>query len=104
MTSAVGPFYWTWPSLENWGWLLAIAVLGIGGHLALIQALTVTEAGLLQPFNYTLFLWAIVIGYVAFGDLPDRWTLAGAAIILASGLYAWHRERVRAREAAAKTA
>ena len=41
------------------------------------------------------------IGYVVFGDWPDRWTLAGAAIILASGLYAWHRERIRARKAAA---
>ena len=99
-TSFVGPFTWVTPDGMGWLMLLAIAALGSGAHLALIHAFGLAEAGALQPFSYTLLLWAAVIGYVAFGDVPDAWTLAGAAIILASGLYAWHRERVRAREAA----
>jgi drug/metabolite transporter (DMT)-like permease len=98
-TSLVGPFTWTTPDAQGWALLVLLAALGSGAHLALIKALSLAEASALQPFGYTLFLWAIVIGYLAFGDLPDRWTLAGGGIILASGLYAWHRERVRARQA-----
>lgn len=93
-TTTVGPFVWVWPDARGWGLLLAIAVLGSLSHLALIKALGYAEAGGLQPFSYTLFLWAVVIGYLIFGDIPDEWTIAGAVVIIASGLYAWHRERL----------
>lgn len=94
-TSAVGPFVWVWPDAKGWLLLLAIAALGTLSHLALIKALGYAEAGSLQPYSYTLLVWAAVVGFVMFGDIPDTWTIAGAAIIIASGLYAWHRERVR---------
>ena len=97
-TSLVGPFVWIWPDATGWGLLIAIALLGSGAHLALIKALSLAEAGAMQPYSYTLLVWAAVIGWLAFGDVPDRWTFAGAGIILASGIYAWHRERVRAAE------
>lgn len=97
-TTLVGPSSWVWPDPAGWAMLIAIALLGSAAHVALIKALSLAEASALQPYGYTLFLWAIIIGYLGFGDLPDRWTLAGGAIILASGLYAWHRERVRSRE------
>lgn len=96
-TTLVGPFTWTQPTPAGWALLVAIALLGSGGHLALIKALGLAEAGALQPYSYTLLLWATVIGYFAFDHIPDHWTLAGAGLVLASGLYAWHRERVRAR-------
>jgi len=96
LTTFIGPFYWTWPDARGWGLLLAIALMGSAAHLALINALARAEASALQPFGYTMLMWAAVIGYLAFGDVPDRWTVAGAGLILASGLYAWHRERVRA--------
>ncbi len=102
-TSLVGPFMWTNPDAKGWAMLVAIALMGAGAHLALIRALSLTEASVLQPYGYTMFLWAILIGWLVFGDLPDRWTLAGGAIILASGLYAWRRERVKSREALATT-
>ena len=102
-TSFVGPFTWVAPDASGWLMLIAIAVLGCGAHLALIQAFVLAEAGVLQPFSYSLLLWATLIGYFGFGDVPDRWTLAGATLILASGLYAWHRERVlRGRETAGR--
>lgn len=94
-TSAIGPFVWIWPDLRGWVLLLAIAALGTLSHLALIKALSYAEAGGLQPYGYTLLVWAAVIGFVMFGDVPDAWTIAGAAIVIASGLYAWHRERLR---------
>jgi drug/metabolite transporter (DMT)-like permease len=95
-TSLVGPFVWIGPDAAGWIMLIAIALLGSCAHLALIKALSLAEASALQPYAYTLLLWAAVIGAVAFGDIPDGWTLSGAALILASGLYAWHRERLRA--------
>lgn len=97
-TTLVGPAIWVWPSPSGWAMLIGIAIMGSLAHFALIQALSLAEASALQPFGYTLFLWVIPIGYLAFGDVPDHWTLAGAAVILASGLYAWHRERVWAQE------
>ncbi len=63
-----------------------------GGHYLMIDAFRRGEAGLVAPFKYTSLLWAIVIGYVAFGELPDRWTLTGAAIIVLAGLYVFYRE------------
>ena len=75
--------------------LVKFAVSGslvCGGHYLMIDAFRRGEAGLVAPFKYTSLLWAIVIGYIAFGELPDGWTLAGAAIIVSAGLYVFYRE------------
>jgi drug/metabolite transporter (DMT)-like permease len=100
LTSLVGPAVWVWPDANGWMLLGAIALLGSLAHIAFIRALGMTEPSRLQPYNYTLFVWAVVVGYAFFGDMPDAWTLAGAAVIIASGIYAWHRERVRSGAAA----
>jgi drug/metabolite transporter (DMT)-like permease len=97
-TSTVGPFVWVWPDAHGWWLLLLIAVLGTLSHLALIKALGYAEAGSLQPYSYTLLIWAAVFGVIVFGDIPDRWTIAGATVIILSGLYAWHRERLATRD------
>ena len=96
--SLIGPFYWVPPDAEGWATLLVVALLGAGAHIAMIKAITLAAPVILQPFSYALFVFAVVVGYVMFGDIPDRFTIAGAALIVASGLYAWHRERVRASE------
>ncbi len=95
LTSLMGPAVWVWPDARGWMLLGAIALLGSLAHIAFIRALGITQPSRLQPFSYTLFVWAVVVGYLFFGDIPDAWTFAGAAIIIASGIYAWHRERVR---------
>ena len=51
------------------------------------------DIGLVAPFRYTSLLWAIVLGFVVFGDLPDGWTLFGAAIVVGAGLFTLWRER-----------
>lgn len=94
-TTAVGPFYWRWPDAQGWSLLVAIALLGSAAHWALIRALGLAEASVLQPFSYGLLFFAALIGFLAFGDSPDAWTSTGALVIIASGLYAWHRERWR---------
>lgn len=96
--SFFGPFYWEWPDARGWGLLLLAGLLGSIGHATVIKALEIAPASVLQPFNYTLLVWATGIGFVVFGDLPDIWTVVGAAIIVSSGLYVWWRERVRASD------
>jgi drug/metabolite transporter (DMT)-like permease len=53
------------------------------------------DASVLAPFSYTQLLWVSILGFFLFGELPDVWTITGAAFIVASGLYIAHRERVR---------
>src|SRR3546814_2600202 len=96
-SSDLGPFYWTPPDLQGWIMLLVAGVFGVIGHMLLIKALEAAPASVLQPFNYTLLVWATVVGFLVFGDLPDAVTAAGADIVVASGQYTWWRERVRAR-------
>lgn len=75
-----------------------IAVVGAGAlaavtFLMITQAFSMAEASLLAPLQYLEIVGATVVGLIVFGDLPDLWTWIGTAIILASGLYVWHRER-----------
>ncbi len=67
---------------------------GSFGHYLLIAAHRLAPASVLAPFMYTQLVWATCFGYLIFGDVPNSWTLAGAAIVVASGLYLLHRERV----------
>ena len=99
-TTLVGPWQWRWPDATAWGLLIAIALLGALAHYALIKALDHADAGAVQPYSYTLLVWAAVLGALVFGDIPDHWTLAGAAIIVASGLYTWNHDRREALRAA----
>ncbi len=91
--SVIGPFQWTPPDGTGWTRLLLVALLGSLGHFALIKALEVAEASAIQPFSYTLLLWAATMGYLVFGNVPDRWTVVGGAVVVSSGLYSWYRER-----------
>ncbi|MEM9062415.1 MAG: DMT family transporter [Pseudomonadota bacterium] len=65
------------------------------GYYAGVEAMRIGEVGSVSPFRYTNLVWAIILGFAIFGDIPDALTLAGAAIIVASGLYTLHRQRVR---------
>jgi drug/metabolite transporter (DMT)-like permease len=77
--------------------MILCGLLGSVGHYLLIAGHRLAPAAVLSPFIYTQILWVVALGYVVFGDLPNRWTLAGAAIVITSGLYLLHRERVRAK-------
>lgn len=91
----LAPIGWVWPSPTQWALLLMLGVLSSFGQWMVIVAHRQAAASLLAPFSYSQLLWAIAAGFLVFGALPDRWTLVGAAIIVASGLYTAHRERVR---------
>ena len=79
--------------------MIAVALIGAIAHYALIKALDYAEAGAVQPYSYTLLVWATVLSVVVFGDIPDGWTILGAAIVVASGLYTWHHDRMASNAA-----
>ena len=88
------PFVWQPP--VNWVVVLLmvmIGVLGSTGHYFLIAGHKLAPASVLSPFVYTQLIWVIVLGYLVFGQVPNSWTVAGAAIVIASGLYLLYRER-----------
>lgn len=92
-TTFVGPIDWRWPTAMAWVLMVIIAAMGAVAHYALIKALDYAEAGAVQPYSYTLLVWAALLGAVVFGDVPDGWTILGAAIVVASGLYTWRHDR-----------
>jgi len=90
------PFYWQTPSLIDGVMLAAIGVLGGLGHWFIIMAYERAEVSAVAPFAYTELIWAMILGLMVFGEFPDEFTLTGAGIIVAAGLYVLYRER-RAR-------
>ena len=84
-----------WNPMSNNALLLTIIIglFGTAGHICLIRALTLGEASLLAPFIYTNLLFTTIWGVVLFGNFPDFWTIVGALIIVAAGIYVWARDR-----------
>lgn len=89
----VGLPQWRMPDAQGWLLLAVFSSMGIVGHMLFVKALEFAPASLLQPFNYTLMVWATLIGFAVFGELPDFWTIAGAALIVGGGGYVIWRER-----------
>ena len=81
----------------NCGFLALLGLLAGVAHWLLISAFLLAPASLLTPFSYLQMLWATLFGYVVFGQLPDRWSALGMAIILGSGVLLALLERRRAR-------
>lgn len=93
-TSIVVPFFWETPQPLTVVLMLLIGVAGSLGQFFLIRAVQYAEAGAIAPFSYLGLLIAAFWGMVLFGEFPDLATWIGAAIIVAAGIYVWHRERV----------
>lgn len=89
----VGVAQWRAPDAEGWGLLIVFSMLGTVGHMLFVKALQYAPASLLQPFNYTLVVWATLIGFAVFNEMPDLWTIAGAILIVGGGGYVIWRER-----------
>ena len=100
-TSALVPFVWLPPTPPHWLAMAGLGLLGGAGHFALIKAFQFAPAATVTPFGYSNLIWAVLFGYMIFGDLPDGWTVSGALVIASSGLYIVHRERMRVRQARA---
>jgi drug/metabolite transporter (DMT)-like permease len=91
-------FHWNPMSNNAVVLTVIIGLLGTAGHFCLIRALTLGEASLVAPFIYTNLLFTTIWGLLLFNNFPDFWTMTGALIIVAAGIYVWVRERaVRSR-------
>ncbi|PZF78736.1 EamA/RhaT family transporter [Aestuariivirga litoralis] len=86
------PFVWKTPQGIEWLLLGFMGLAGTIGHFMLIQAHRLAPASALAPYMYTQIVWMIAVGYLFFGDVPDLWTLVGAAIVVASGLFVFAGE------------
>lgn len=100
-TSAIGaalmtlvlPLLWVAPTPMQWAMLAALGVIATLGHVLITKAYEHGEASLLAPLAFTEIVMATVLGYAFFGDLPDRWTVLGVTILIASAIYISVRER-----------
>lgn len=84
---------WVMPDVTGWALLAMIGLAGSIGHYMLIQAHRMAPAPVLAPFVYTQIVWMTLAGYIVFGDIPDKWTIFGGVIVIASGLYVFYREQ-----------
>lgn len=90
--SSLAPFVWIAPSAFDWGLMVSTGLLFGFGHYLLIRGLEIAPVSVLSPFIYTQIIWATLMGYFVFGDFPDEFTVAGATLVIACGLYVWWRE------------
>jgi drug/metabolite transporter (DMT)-like permease len=93
--SVLVPFYWVSPNWQQIALGVAIGVSSTTGHWIVVMAFRYADASVLAPFSYVQLVWVALLGFFVFGEVPDAFTYGGAAIIIASGLYTAHRERVR---------
>jgi len=87
---------WTTPASPLvWAAMLLMGACGAFGHWLIIGAHRRAPAAVLAPFIYTQLIWMLMLGWLIFGQWPDRWTLGGGLVVVASGLYLLYRERVQ---------
>lgn len=84
--------HWTWPGAGTWAMLAAIGIVGAMSQYWWILAFRAGEASAVAPFDYSRLLFSALFGLAFFAEVPDGWTLAGAALIVASTIYIARRE------------
>jgi drug/metabolite transporter (DMT)-like permease len=90
--AVMAPFGWQPPTPVDLSLFALAGALLCGAHFLQIETFRFAEAALVSPFKYSSLLWAVAIGYLIWGDIPDRWTLLGASLLIASGIFIFHRE------------
>jgi drug/metabolite transporter (DMT)-like permease len=92
---ALVPFVWVAPTWHDILFGTIIGLTSTAGQWIVVLAFRYADASVLAPFSYVQLLWVTLLGFLIFGEVPDVWTVVGAAFVVASGLYTAHRERVR---------
>ncbi|WP_194756459.1 DMT family transporter [Aliidiomarina indica] len=88
-------FDWRPMTLNDIPWLLGLGLSGAIAQYLLTEAYRMAPPAVLSSFEYSAMIWALVLGYMLWGDWPGPWVLVGAAVVIASGIYISHREAVR---------
>lgn len=92
------PFGWVMPSLSGFGLFALAGAISVGALLCVNRSLKLAPASVVVPYQYSMIVWAVMFGYVVFGDVPTVATLIGAAIIIGAGFYIFLREQALGRE------
>ncbi|MEM7268515.1 MAG: DMT family transporter [Pseudomonadota bacterium] len=87
------PWIWVTPTIPDTLLLLTLGAVAVVAQWVGIQALRLGEASVVSNLEYTKLVWGAILGWLLFREIPDQWTLAGAAIIVSAALYIFHRER-----------
>lgn len=88
---------WEWPSADAWWWLAAMGPVATAGHLTMVRAFAAADASAVSPFDFSRLPFAVLVGWLAFGETIDAFTWLGAAVIFAATLYIARREARAAR-------
>lgn len=86
------PYHWQAPDPADLALFVSMGAIGTLGMALITQGYRFAPAAVIAPFDYSSMLWAIILGWLIWGDLPDLHVWAGASILIASGLYIFHRE------------
>jgi len=97
LLSVIVPFSWASLSWREAGLGLVTGLTATAAQWFIVLAYRQASASVLAPFFYSQLVWATLLGYMVFDHVPDLWTFTGTGVIVASGLYTAHRERVRAQ-------
>jgi drug/metabolite transporter (DMT)-like permease len=89
----MSPFGWVTPSIGSLGLFAAAGCISVSALLCVNRSLKLAPASVVVPYQYSMIVWAVMFGYVVFGDVPQVATVLGAAIIIGAGLYIFLRER-----------
>lgn len=87
---------WLPMSGRHFGLLMISSLFVLLGYVLIVQVMRLGDAGVTGPFRYTSLLWALILGYVVFGEWPTPLTMLGAAIVVATGIFTFYRERALA--------
>ena len=97
----MSPFGWVTPGVGSLGLFAAAGCISVCALLCVNRSLKLAPASVVVPYQYSMIVWAVMFGYFVFGDVPEPATIAGAAIIIAAGLYIFLREQRLGRDDAA---
>jgi drug/metabolite transporter (DMT)-like permease len=89
----LSPFGWVAPSIGSLSLFAAAGCISVAALLCVNRSLKLAPASVVVPYQYSMIVWAVIFGYVVFGDVPSLATIAGAAIIIGAGFYIFLRER-----------
>ena len=96
----MSPIGWVTPSFASLGLFAAAGCISVSALLCVNRSLKLAPASVVVPYQYSMIVWAVMFGYVVFGDVPSIATIIGAAIIIAAGFYIYLRERALGKETA----
>jgi drug/metabolite transporter (DMT)-like permease len=97
VSGIVAPFGWVGPSARDFVLMMVLGVVATVAFACVNRSLKLSPASVVVPYQYTMIVWAVALGALVFGDVPDADTLTGSAIIVMAGLYIFWREQTVAR-------